>query len=152
MKSLPMKQQKTSGRHGQLSLRQKCILVLAGTYVLLLAGLTAFSSQILAGSLPGVRVSYAGDGYIGDVFYNTVLPEKCLFANADGTTCIWLVTEKDTPLGKRLYVHSQDAAVIRSSDGICAIRPILDLNQPVVREADQELSDGAQVRLREEEP
>ncbi|MGI6107200.1 MAG: hypothetical protein ACOX8B_04620 [Lachnospiraceae bacterium] len=139
---------KKKGKSGRFSRRQKAVLAAAGAYTLLLVFLTVFSTQIQKNSLPGVGICYVRNGYLEGESYNTIVSEECICGGQEGTF-VWLVTEKDTPLGKRLYVKRQEVEILNVSDGQCAISPILELNQAVAV-TDGELEDGEQVILRED--
>ena len=128
-----------------LSRRQRIVLLIAAAYGLILAGLTVFSAQIMESRLPGVRLYYADSGYVGEASYETVVPGECLLSDAEGLF-IWLAEEKDTPLGRRIYVRRQPVEVAAAGDDFCALRPVLERNAPVVIGAERELYDGEQVK------
>src|SRR3712207_6486869 len=94
-------------QRGLFSVRQKLILLLAFLYFSLLASLSIFSAEIMGNNLTGVSPYYARSGYVNDQFYNTVLARNCVFADDKGSH-VWLLIEKDTPLGKRFYVKQQE--------------------------------------------
>lgn len=133
-------------RQSTLSGRQRIVLTVAAVYFSSLAFVGIFSMKLQDKVLPGVQICYVWSGYIDGKHFETILSHECINIDEQGSY-IWLAVRKETPLGERVYVKRQDVEVAAAGDGVCAIRPIMELNAEVVEICNKELYSGEQVKV-----
>ena len=130
--------------------RQKIVMIVAGIYFFGLAVLTMCSAEIMEKRLPGVKAWYAGERYIEGKLYDTVISEACLRFDTEGTY-VWLIVEKNTPLGTRYYVKKQMVEILAQSGQLYGVLSALEPDAPIVCYEERELEDKEQVKYMEDD-
>lgn len=129
-----------------MSKKQRIVAVTAAVYMAVLGILTICSDVIMKMNLPQITYSESTSGYVSGKWYETIVPNSCIF-DADTGCVIYELVEKETPLGIRYYVNQRRVEIKAEDEHSTAIIPHLEDKTRLVNSSTKELSDAVQVML-----
>lgn len=123
-------------------------LMIFAVYLLLLAVLTVFSSEILRVSLPQVQTRKVQSMYLDGTYYAQVIEQKAIQHGENGASFIWAVEKRQTPLGNRSYIKKIPVTVryLEKERMLCAVEGAIQGEADIVCEWNAELKEGQEVR------
>lgn len=129
--------------------RKKILVVILALYLLVMAKLTIFSNEILQVTLPQVQVTEIRSMYFEKIYYDQVVAKEAIQYGEKGSTFIWAIEEKQSPLGIRKYVKIIPVSIIAQNNEkkLCAIEGAISLQMKIVFSFDRELKEGQEVSV-----
>lgn len=110
------------------------------------------SEQHLNLYLANVRYAYVESRYFDGAYFEKVIPSETISADSEGA-CVYEIITRDTPIGKRNYLHRVSIAVLKTFDNhqFAAISSSVELGSRVIYNDEQEHHDKEPVYVIDDE-